>query len=102
MKNWVSAYGHYRIAVWTPTKATPFSLVYGCEAVLRLEIQLSSLHTTLALETTKDNLKLCLQKLEVLDEKRLQAQQCIKTLRSQNLQIFLIKMLKNGYLNKGI
>jgi len=28
----------YRTTVRTPTKATPFSLVYGCEAVLPLEI----------------------------------------------------------------
>jgi len=33
----------YRTAVRTPAKATPFFLVYGCEVVLRLEIQISSL-----------------------------------------------------------
>ena len=30
----------YRTAERTPTKATSFSLVYGCEAVLPLEIQI--------------------------------------------------------------
>ena len=33
----------YRTTVRTPTKATPFSLVYRCEAVLPLEIQIPSL-----------------------------------------------------------
>jgi len=28
----------YRTIIRTPTKATPFSLVYGCEAILPLEI----------------------------------------------------------------
>ena len=37
----------YRIIVRTLTKATPFSLVYGCEAVLPLEIQIPSLHVAL-------------------------------------------------------
>ena len=33
----------YRTIVRTLTKTTPFSLVYGCEAVLPLEIQIPSL-----------------------------------------------------------
>src|SRR4051812_12424313 len=33
----------YRTTIRTPTKATPFSLVYGCEAVLPLEVQIPSL-----------------------------------------------------------
>jgi len=37
----------YRTMVRTPTKATPFSLVYGCEVVLPLEIQISSLQVAL-------------------------------------------------------
>jgi len=38
----------YRTTVRTPTKAMPFSLVYGCEAVLPLEIQILSLCIALA------------------------------------------------------
>ena len=53
----------------------PFSLVYGCEAVIPLEIQMSSLQLALATKMTKeDNDRLHLQELEVLDGKRLQAQ----------------------------
>jgi len=40
----------YNITVRTPTKATPFFLVYGCEAVLLLKIQIPSLRVAL---TTK-------------------------------------------------
>jgi len=42
----------YRTTVRTPTKAIPFSLVYGCEAVLPLEIQISSLRVALTAEMT--------------------------------------------------
>lgn len=61
--------------MYTPTNVMPFSLVYCCEAILSLEIQLPSLHTTLVLEMTiKNNHKQHLQELEALDVKKLQAQ----------------------------
>ena len=69
----------YRTIVRTPTKATPFSLVYGCEAVLSLEIQIPSLHVALITEmTNEERHRLRLQELEALDDKRLQAQQQIE------------------------
>ena len=64
----------YRTTVRTPTKATPFSLVYGCEAVLPLEIQIPSLRVALTTEMTNEKkYRLRLQELETLDDKRLQA-----------------------------
>jgi len=43
-RNWDDKLGEclwaYRTTVRTPTIATPFSLVYGCEAVLPLEVQI--------------------------------------------------------------
>ena len=63
----------------TPTKATPFSLVYGAEAVLPLEIQIPSLRVALASQMTEENkYKARLRQLEALDAKRLQAQQQIE------------------------
>ncbi|XP_051143399.1 uncharacterized protein LOC127259827 [Andrographis paniculata] len=60
----------------TPTQARPYSFVYGVEAVLPLERQISSLRIVLLEElTTKENVQLRLEELEALDEKRLQAQQ---------------------------
>ena len=59
-----------------PDRNTPFFLVYGCEAVIPLEIQMSSLRVALITKiTSEDNDRLRLQELEALDEKRLQAQQ---------------------------
>jgi len=37
----------YRTTVRTSTKATPFSMVHGCEIVLPLEIQIPSLRVAL-------------------------------------------------------
>ena len=64
----------YRITVRTSTGNMPFSLVYGCETVIPLEIQMSSLQVALTTKiTSEDNDRLRLQELESLDEKQLQA-----------------------------
>ena len=63
----------YRTTVRTPTGNTHFSLVYGYEAVIPLEIQMPSLCVALTTKMTKeDNDQLHLQELEALDQKRLQ------------------------------
>jgi len=65
----------YRTTVRTLTKVTPFSLVYGCEDVLPLEIQIPSLRIALTVEmTAEEKHRLRLQEFEDLDDKRLQAQ----------------------------
>ena len=65
----------YRTTIRTPTGATPYSLVYGCEAVLPLEIQIPSLRIALTTEmTTEEQHQKRLEELERLDEKRLEAQ----------------------------
>ena len=62
----------YRTTVRTLTKATPFSLVYGCEAVLPLEIQIPPLRVALTTEMTyEEKHRPRLQDLEALDDKRL-------------------------------
>src|SRR3954462_5810336 len=64
----------YRTTVRTPTKATPFSLVYGAEVVLPLEIQILSLRVALASQMKEDDKhKARLRQLEAMDAKRLQA-----------------------------
>ncbi|XP_070021906.1 uncharacterized protein [Nicotiana sylvestris] len=60
----------------TPTQETPYSLVYGVEAVLPLERQIPLLW--LAIQeglTDEENSWSRLEELETLDEKRLEAQQ---------------------------
>ena len=57
-----------------PTQATPYSLVYGVEVVLPLECQIPSLRIVIHERLIDDdNVKLRIQDLEILDEKRLKA-----------------------------
>ena len=54
-------------------------MVYECESVLPVKIQIPSLRITLTIEVThEDKHRLRLQELEALDDKRLQAQQQIE------------------------
>ena len=87
--------------VRTPTKATPFSLVYGCEAVLPLEIQIPSLRVALTAEmTTEEKHRQRLQELEALDGKRLQAQQQIELYQARITRAFN-KKVKMRTFKKG-
>ena len=64
-------------------------MVYGCEAVLPLEIQIPSLRIAVTTKMTEeDNHRLRLQELEALDEKRLQAQQHIEMYQARMAKAF--------------
>ena len=72
-----------------PNRQLAFSLVYGCEAVIPLKIQMLSLRVALATKMTKeDNDRLRLQELEALDERRLQAQQRIELYQARISKAF--------------
>ena len=61
----------YRTTSHTPTGATPFSLVYGFEAVLPLEVEIPSLQVYLrGLIIDEDHRAMRIQELETLDERR--------------------------------
>ena len=76
----------YRTTYRTPTQATPYSLVYEVEAVLPLERQIPSLRIAIQeCLSTEDNVRLRLEELEALDEKRLEAQQRLKCYQSRKL-----------------
>ena len=78
-----------------------FSLVYGCEAVIPLEIQMLSLRVAMMTKMTmKDNDRLRLQELEILDEKRLQAQQHIELYQARISKAFN-KKVKQRVFQKG-
>jgi len=84
-----------------PTKATPFSSVYGCEAVLLLEIQILFLHVALTTRMkNKEKHRLRLQKLEAFYDKRLQAQQQIEPYQAQIFRAFN-KKVKEWNFKKG-
>ncbi|KAA0059585.1 uncharacterized protein E5676_scaffold640G00360 [Cucumis melo var. makuwa] len=79
----------YRTTQRTPTGVTPYSLVYGVEAILFLEREIPSLRMVVQEGlTTKDNVKLRLQELEALDEKRLEAQQALECYQARMSKAF--------------
>ncbi|KAG9446503.1 hypothetical protein H6P81_012631 [Aristolochia fimbriata] len=79
----------YRTTARTPTQSTPYSLVYGTEAVLPLEVQLPSLRIAVREGlTTEECAQLRLAKLESLDEQRLEAQQRLECYQSRMTRAF--------------
>lgn len=91
----------YRVTVRTPTQATPYSLVYGSEAVLPLEIQLPSLLVAIHDELTKDeHIRLRFQELDAVEEERLGALQNLELYR-QNMVRAYDKLVKQRVFRKG-
>ena len=79
----------YRTTYRTPTQATPYSLVYGVEAVLPLERQIPSLRIAIQEGlTNEENARLRLEELEALDEKRLEAQQRLECYQARLSRAF--------------
>ncbi|KAL0549122.1 hypothetical protein IC582_013602 [Cucumis melo] len=79
----------YRTTHRTPTGVTPYSLVYGVEAVLPLEREIPSLRMAIQEGlTTEDNARLRLEELEALDEKRLEAQQALECYQARMSKAF--------------
>ena len=73
----------YRTTVRTATGCTPYSLVFGSEAVLPLEVQLPSLRIATQLMAPDENVQVRLAELEALDEKRLAVQQKLEIYQAQ-------------------
>ena len=89
----------YRTTHRTPTQATPYSLVYGVEAVLPLESQIPSLRMAIQEGLTdEENAKLRLQELEALDERRLEAQQHLECYQPQISKVFNKKVCPRYFL----
>lgn len=66
----------YRTTYRTPTQATPYSLVFGTEAILPLEVEIPSLRIAINEELSKEEqVRLRLEELDASDEVRLNAQQ---------------------------
>ncbi|XP_022864513.1 uncharacterized protein LOC111384467 [Olea europaea var. sylvestris] len=73
----------------TPTQATPYALVYGVEAILPLECQISSLRIAIQEGlTTEENVHLRLEELEALDKKRLEAQMHLECYQARMAKSF--------------
>ena len=64
----------YRISARTSIGATPYSLVYGMEAVLPIEVQIPSLRIMKDASLSEDDwIQTRLDQLNLIDEKRLTA-----------------------------
>jgi hypothetical protein len=92
-KDWHERIGEalwaYRTTFRTPTQATPYSLVYGVEAVLPLECQIPSLRIAIQEGlSNEDNVRLRLEELEGLDEKHLEAQQRLECYQARLCRAF--------------
>lgn len=74
----------YKTSVRTPAGTTPFFLVYGCEAILPLEVEIPSLRVTLRdILSDEDYRVACLEKLELLEEHQCVAHEYIKVYQNR-------------------
>jgi len=91
----------YRVTVRTPTQSTPYSLVFGTEAVLPLEVELPALRVAVHEELTRDEqVRLRLQELDALEEERLGALQNLQYYR-RNMVTAYDKLVKPRVFRKG-
>ncbi|CAO2036931.1 unnamed protein product [Urochloa humidicola] len=91
----------YRVTVRTPTEDTPYSLGYGCEAVLSLEVQLPSLRAAIHDGLTQDEqIRLRFQELDALEEECLHAAQDLELYR-QNMVRAYDKLVKRRVFRRG-
>ena len=101
-KDWHERIGEalwaYRTTFRTPTQATPYSLVYGVEVVLPLECQIPSLRIAIQEGlSNEDNVRLRLEELEALDEKRLEAQQRLEYYQARLCRAFNKKVRPRSF-----
>lgn len=88
----------YRTTYKTPTQSTSYSLIYGVEAVLPLELEVPSLRIAIQEGLTEDDKdKLRLAELEALDEKRLQAQQSLECYQARLSRAFNKKVRPRSF-----
>ena len=80
----------YRTMTCTSTGATPFSLVYGMEAVLPMEVQIPSLRIMKYVDLSEDYwIQTRVDQINLIDEKRLTA-----VCHGQTYQKWMIKAFK--------
>ncbi|XP_015163276.1 uncharacterized protein [Solanum tuberosum] len=88
----------YHTTFRSATQETPFSLVYGVEAVLPLEKQIPSLRIAIQEGlTTESNAQLRLAELEALDEKRLDEQQRLECYQARLPRAFNKKVRPRSF-----
>jgi hypothetical protein len=79
----------YRVTTRTATGMTPYSLVYGGEAVLPLEVQIACLRVAIQEKLIEvEEIKLRLKELDNLEEKRLHALQNLEAYQARMSRAF--------------
>ena len=92
----------YRTTTRTPTGMTPYSLVYGGEAVLPLEVQIASLRVAIQEKLTEDEAaKLHLRELDNLEEKRLHALQNLEAYQTRMSRAFDKRLKRRSFKQGG-
>ena len=88
----------YRTTARTSTGATPFSLVYGMEAVLPMEVQIPSLRIMKDVGLSEDDwIQTWLDQLNLIDEKRLTAVCHGQTYQKRMIKAFNKKVRRQIY-----
>ena len=91
----------YRTSFRTPTGATPYSLVYGMEAVLPIEIEMRSLRVTLEQQISETEwAQSRFDQLSFLDERRLRATDHVQAYQRKMARAFK-KRVKPRPLQRG-
>ena len=91
----------YRTSIRASTGATPFSLVYGMEAVLPIELEIPSLRVAMESQLTEvDWVKSRYKQLSLIDEKRLRAIYHVQGYQKRIARAFN-KRVKDWGLKKG-
>ena len=88
----------YRTTARTSTGATPYSLVYGMEAVLPIEVQIPSLRIMKDAGLSEDDwIQTRLDQLNLIDEKRLTAVCHGQTYQKRMIKYFNKKVRRRVY-----
>ncbi|RVX04166.1 hypothetical protein CK203_015736 [Vitis vinifera] len=91
----------YRTSFRTPTEATPYSLVYGMEAVLPIETEMGSLRVALEQQIPETEwAQARFDQLNLLDERRLRAADHVQAYQRKMARAFR-KRVKPRPLHKG-
>ena len=79
----------YRISFRTFTRATPYSLVYGMEAMLPIEIEMGSSRVALEQQISETKwAQSCYDQLSLLDERRLRAADHVQAYKRKMTRAF--------------
>lgn len=88
----------YRTSIRTPTGATPYSLVYGSEAILPLEVEIPSLRVSLKGLIPDEEYRVNrLQELELLDERCQHAYTHLKAYQQRMCRSYNHKVIPRNF-----